>query len=924
MEFHWLKATVVYSFVLTVSLSIFLLYIVGAARYLTDHDENTCDMTYMFEYPQYVRIRLSQESDDISEDYLFPRFQLYAYGEGFVTERLRKMHFSGIPVLFIPGNAGSHEQVRSLASVSLRKSLKSHTPFHFDFFSISFGKDYSALYGGVLKEETYYAAKCIKRILSLYKGKVKNIILIGHSMGGLIAKGALLLVPEVESDVANILITLATPHKPSLYPDYTFLKYYQDLSDSMYHLKKNKTTIISIGGGSSDIMVPSSQIIDEFADLNVLTSSIPGVWRPTDHLCILWCRQLILNIVRSLFDCMDTSQRPAVISENHDRRLKVFSWHFLQRPSIEKHLTQKNYQEILEFPNDDGEWIEDVRVQYVWSRKNHTQNGPKKSTPIYLMMRCNLPKIDALSIDAINLRSRDWIFACSASDIRGHSRICTSGWNLSNFTRIVPGFTRKPWKYSVDLDLNSVCSPKVSHIVVRIPQTSTRRFYDDEDDENDDDDEEDNQIVIVDAHSRQSRYKRLSAMKSIITDKRNIRHFITLDGVTDVVSVDVNKLDCVDDNRQHYSMVELLEPWAPGAGQTFFFDENDNSPKTIKLLTVHSQRLRLMKSLNAELRLTLDPECSYKIQVQRGNLIERIACLVRDRWTFIYPISVGFLLLCIGQRIDAINQDETSVSAIAVITLVLCLSLNLFIECCVSIAILHIAAIGVCCCVIFFGSVAHNIAVRFLARAVTFSTTWSDWVLGGLVNQLPIVTSGLLLSMIPATCGALAMLVSVFLHFLRLTKMYEDYLEELLLASMRHFNLIRRSNKDREESGDSIRGDIFNQILLFLFWCSAAIPSIPSVLVWAKNFSFSSRLTTEDQVFLYSWIIMVGCGTSGLVKIPTSGNSRIGKLLATVIRCLGWVALALSATSNADHYYWAFPPSLAAVVILLSINSLQT
>ena len=72
--------------------------------------------------------------------------------------------------------------VRSLASVSLRKSLKSRTPFHFDYFSISFGKDYSALYGGVLQEETNYVAKCIQRILALYQGKAKSIILIGHSM----------------------------------------------------------------------------------------------------------------------------------------------------------------------------------------------------------------------------------------------------------------------------------------------------------------------------------------------------------------------------------------------------------------------------------------------------------------------------------------------------------------------------------------------------------------------------------------------------------------------------------------------------------------------------------------------------------------------------------------------------------------------
>lgn len=37
-----------------------LLYILGVARYITDFEENTCEMTYMFEYPQYV-VRIAQD-----------------------------------------------------------------------------------------------------------------------------------------------------------------------------------------------------------------------------------------------------------------------------------------------------------------------------------------------------------------------------------------------------------------------------------------------------------------------------------------------------------------------------------------------------------------------------------------------------------------------------------------------------------------------------------------------------------------------------------------------------------------------------------------------------------------------------------------------------------------------------------------------
>lgn len=54
MFFNISKVIASYGFVLTTSFAVFILYIIGAARYLTQHEENTCDMTYMFEYPQFV------------------------------------------------------------------------------------------------------------------------------------------------------------------------------------------------------------------------------------------------------------------------------------------------------------------------------------------------------------------------------------------------------------------------------------------------------------------------------------------------------------------------------------------------------------------------------------------------------------------------------------------------------------------------------------------------------------------------------------------------------------------------------------------------------------------------------------------------------------------------------------------------------
>lgn len=52
---------------------------------------------------------------------------------------IKSNRFDGVPVLFLPGNSGSHMQARSLASVALRKALSKGYQYHFDFFSSKSG-----------------------------------------------------------------------------------------------------------------------------------------------------------------------------------------------------------------------------------------------------------------------------------------------------------------------------------------------------------------------------------------------------------------------------------------------------------------------------------------------------------------------------------------------------------------------------------------------------------------------------------------------------------------------------------------------------------------------------------------------------------------------------------------------------------------
>ncbi|KAK3859351.1 hypothetical protein Pcinc_034526, partial [Petrolisthes cinctipes] len=128
-------------------------------------------MTYMFQRPHYIEIDLPPEVKDN-----FPQYGVYAYGEGEYSIHLYKGQFNGIPVLFIPGNGGSHKQVRSLASVAYRKSLEDDGPdFHFNFFTVDINGELGALYGPVLQRQTAFVTIAIRRILQLYdEGGVGN------------------------------------------------------------------------------------------------------------------------------------------------------------------------------------------------------------------------------------------------------------------------------------------------------------------------------------------------------------------------------------------------------------------------------------------------------------------------------------------------------------------------------------------------------------------------------------------------------------------------------------------------------------------------------------------------------------------------------------------------------------------------------
>ncbi|PIK34477.1 hypothetical protein BSL78_28697, partial [Apostichopus japonicus] len=159
----------------------------------------------------------------------FPRYSLYLYSEG--AKKTSNFKLSGIPVLFIPGNAGSYKQVRSLGSVAITKAEESD--YHFNYFSVDLNGEKNALYGGFLLEQTEFVHQCIRHILSFYseaKNKPKSVVVVGHSMGGVIARG-LFTLEGFDPSLVHTIITQATPHSPVIRIDPLLDEYYWTINN---------------------------------------------------------------------------------------------------------------------------------------------------------------------------------------------------------------------------------------------------------------------------------------------------------------------------------------------------------------------------------------------------------------------------------------------------------------------------------------------------------------------------------------------------------------------------------------------------------------------------------------------------------------------------------------------------------------------
>ena len=222
-------------------------------------------------------------------------------------------------LLFIPGHAGDYRQGRSLGAEVLRESMRRQASAH--VYTLSSDEARSAFDGDLLSEQAARIASALRFLGQRYaraqhgRPPAAGVTIAAHSMGGIATLEALRTLMAGKEPLpirVDAVLLLSVPvSRPVLACSTSLARLYRRVHDFWQSHAHDAAVpaVASIFGGCRDGQVPAALshlhggVLPERAvALSLPSQALPGVRTPTDHLSILWCRQLMRSLARAVLD----------------------------------------------------------------------------------------------------------------------------------------------------------------------------------------------------------------------------------------------------------------------------------------------------------------------------------------------------------------------------------------------------------------------------------------------------------------------------------------------------------------------------------------------------------------------------------------------------------------------------------------------
>ncbi|XP_055616650.1 GPI inositol-deacylase isoform X2 [Toxorhynchites rutilus septentrionalis] len=822
-------------------------------------EENKCKMTYMFEYPQFVKIFSA-------EDVKFPVYGLYAYSEGRHTIDVRNMNFNGAPIIFIHGNGGSFKQVRSLASVALRKGIDNEWKQHLDYFSVDLNEQYSGLYGGILNQQVDYVALCVRTILSLYKRHTSgpsSVMLVGHSLGGKIAQAV--AVTSGTAPLINAIIAISSPiDTPVLMLDHYYRYFYNSVHEkwiqnrtilkSSYHSPKrplDHILFVTIGGGLRDTMVHDALTDSVFSDLHAMTYNIPNVWLSTDHLCAVWCLQFVLMMNKFLYSLIQSeSTSTNRFIENKDTRMRQGLHYFKYGKFI--------HEKILHNNIETEEWVEDIRRSYQY----RFDEGLSKT--LVQMIPLNKNSLYAnLKVEVMNVNTNDWLFGCAAFEMDTNMRYCSTASYLSNHTYVLPFHENQRQIAHLNLHQIKENNPTWTHILLKFPKTKKpTRFVVDITDSSD-------RLLSI----QMPRWFSFTNFQlQDVTSFGSTYYKLNVHGLTysyQALAINVDVVSCSIYNPSVIAYFQL--PW-------------DDKFNRYSVHYYHQSFSVMMARIVQHFGHWIPAHCVAIILL---SLKHQISVTPNSKWfgcgkfhsaliksTPIFAITASRVFAKLTLMFKVLPQPEYFDSPILISIIIHGAAL----------AILLILTGVIWAVIAFCGNVIHKLILRIVSLPIpSLSST-----VVSCIQKVPIIFGVISVLVSMVSCGCVALVLANVIYFILLTKMYEEYLEHFVFKTAQRIaqkifgiRIQPKRKKPVPENDDSHKNDSGNtddiaeipgeenkklhdglvninfHLPLFLLLVIASLLNFPSFITWAKTYRYVPSLVPDAS--LIPSIIIVGC-----------------------------------------------------------------
>ena len=152
-----------------------------------------------------------------------------------------------------------------------------------------------------------------------------------------------------------------------------------------------------------------------------------------------------------------------------------------------------------------------------------------------------------------------------------------------------------------------------------------------------------------------------------------------------------------------------------------------------------------------------------------------------------------------------------------------------------------------------------------------------------------------------ATCGSLALCLGCFCYFLKLFKMYQEYLE----------CLVKRAVGLRDEDDPSLLLGVHFQFTLALLWLMSTLLNIPTLLSWTRNLRHGLPLPADPSL-IHAVIL---CGSLSILW-QNEGKPKVEKkYFSAMAIILQGLAIFIGTFAMVTVYRLSFAISAVFVVV---------